>query len=145
MVEPDVVLAKISVIQRCLKRIAEVTRGDPESLNEIDVQDICVLNLQRAVQAAVDLAAHVVSSEGWGVPESLKAAFEILGDNRVLDRELTRNLKSMVGFRNIAVHDYRSIDVGVLKEILLERLIDLERFYRRVVEHFDITGTDYES
>jgi hypothetical protein len=44
---------------------------------EIDVQDITVLNLQRAVQAMIDVAAHVVASEGLGTPDSLGASFTL--------------------------------------------------------------------
>lgn len=58
MPDRDVVLAKVAAIQRCLKRIQETTQLDPASLDDIDKQDIFVLNLQRAVQAAIDLATH---------------------------------------------------------------------------------------
>jgi hypothetical protein len=47
MPDKDIVMAKAAVIQRCLKRIKETTHLDPESLNDIDKQDIFVLNLQR--------------------------------------------------------------------------------------------------
>jgi len=54
----DVVLAKVATIQKCLGRILDVTRLDPECLEDIDKQDIFVLNLQRAIQACIDLAAY---------------------------------------------------------------------------------------
>ena len=38
----------------------------------------------------------------------------------------------MVGFRNIAVHDYDRIDLDILKMILRDRLGDLEQLGRSI-------------
>lgn len=75
---PDVLLAKIATIERCLGRIRAATGGDPTRVRVIDAQDIVVLNLQRAVRAAIDLAAHLISDNRWGLPDSLKRHFTIL-------------------------------------------------------------------
>jgi hypothetical protein len=68
MVERDVVLAKIAVIDRCLARIADVRGARGGSLLPVDVEDITVLSSTRAAQAAIDLAAYVVATEGYGLP-----------------------------------------------------------------------------
>jgi uncharacterized protein YutE (UPF0331/DUF86 family) len=62
VIDPDIVLAKVAIIQRCLDRIRSVTHMDPNRLENIDIQDIFVLNLQRAIQAAIDLGAHTLAS-----------------------------------------------------------------------------------
>ncbi|MEO8604181.1 MAG: DUF86 domain-containing protein [bacterium] len=124
----DVALAKIASIQRCLRRVREVTAGVPARVREPDVQDIVVLNLQRAIQAAVDLAALVIARRGDDLPDSLKAHFTILARGGVIDAELCTRLEAMAGFRNIAVHDYQRLDVAVLERIVAERLGDLEAF-----------------
>src|SRR3954467_9070904 len=110
MVDPDVVLAKMAVVDRCLARIAEVRGGRRAQLSQIDVEDITALNLQRAVQAAIDLANHVVAVEGYGLPDSAAGAFGLLAERSILDRELAERLRRMVGFRNIAIHNYKTID-----------------------------------
>ena len=124
----DVALAKLATIERCLKRIRSVTHGKTDAVDELDTEEIVVLNLQRAIQAAIDLTAHLISARGWGLPDSLKDHFRILQSEKVLDTELATRLQAMVGFRNIAVHDYERIDRSILKAILRDRLIDLERF-----------------
>ncbi len=124
----DVALAKVATIRRCLQRIRTVTGGDAARVANADVQDIVVLNLQRAIQAAIDLAAHVLSQRQWGLPDSLKAHFTILQRQGVIDVDLGARLEAMVGFRNIAVHDYEAIDVRILERIVAERLGDLEAF-----------------
>lgn len=129
MPDKDVVFAKVATIQRCLKRIKETTGLDPVSLNNIDKQDIFILNLQRAVQAAIDLATHIVASEGLGLSDTIRGNFKLLQDAGMLNEEITRKMESMVGFRNIAIHDYEVIDKEVLKSILSGNLKDIEDFY----------------
>lgn len=124
----DVALAKLATIRRCLERIRVVTAGDPTRVRVLDVQDIVVLNLQRAIQAAIDLAAHLIAQRSWGLPDSLKTHFTILEREGVIDAALAQRLEAMVGFRNVAVHDYESIDVGILERIVAERLGNLESF-----------------
>jgi len=138
MPDKDVVLAKVAVIQRCLKRIRETTGMDAGSLENMDKQDIFVLNLQRAVQAAIDLATHVVASEGLGLSDTIKGNFRLLQDAKILSEELTRKMESMVGFRNIAIHDYQVIEKNILKSILRGNLRDLEDYYTAVLLHFGI-------
>jgi len=136
MVDRDILLAKIASIRKCLDRIRKVTGGAPESLNDQDVQDIFVLNLQRAVQAAIDLAAHLVADEKIGLPANLKENFTLLESRQVIDAPLSRRLQAMVGFRNIAVHDYQQLDLTILKSILEHRLGDLDTFVQVVTQRF---------
>lgn len=140
MPDKDVVLAKVSAIQRCLKRIRETTQLKPDSLDDIDSQDIFVLNLQRAVQAAIDLATHIVASEGLGLPDTIKGNFKLLQNAGIVSDGITGKMESMVGFRNIAIHDYQTIDKGILKSILVNNLKDLEDFYTLILLHFKLVS-----
>ena len=128
MVDRDILLAKIASIRKSLERIRAVTGGTSESLNDLDIQDIFVLNLQRAVQATIDLAAHLVADEKIGLPTNLKENFSLLESRQIIDPSLSRRLQAMVGFRNIAVHDYQQLDLTILKSILEHRLGDLDEF-----------------
>jgi uncharacterized protein YutE (UPF0331/DUF86 family) len=136
MPDPDIVLAKVAAVQRCLKRIQETTMLEPESLDDIDKQDIFVLNLQRSVQAVIDLATHIVASEGLGLSDTVKGNFKLLQDAGVISKELAAKMESLVGFRNIAMHNYQAIDKDILKAILIHNLKDLEDFYTIVLLHF---------
>lgn len=84
MVDRDVMFAKIGTIKRCFLRIKETTHLSPESLDDVTIQDVFVLNLQRAVQAAIDMAAHIAASQGYGVPGDLKENFILLKDGGVI-------------------------------------------------------------
>lgn len=139
MPDKDIILAKTGNIQRCLRRIKEATNLNPESLNDIDKQDIFVLNLQRATEAAIDIAAHIAASEGLGLASTIKDNFRFLNEAGIIESSLLKKMQSMVGFRNIAVHDYQSINVDILKSILIGNLKDLEEFYTVILKRFDLT------
>lgn len=97
----DVVFNKIEIIERCLKRINEEYNGDAINLRDLTKQDSIILNIQRACEASIDLAMHVVAMKGLGIPQSSRDAFDILVSNSILEAQLARQLKAMVGFRNI--------------------------------------------
>lgn len=138
MVDPDVVAAKIAVIDRCLARVAEVRGERRAQLSPVDVDDITALNLQRAVQAGIDLATHVVATEGYGLPDSTAGTFDLLVEHGVIGRDLADRLRRMVGFRNIAIHDYKTIDPAILESIVQHHLGDLRDLARAVVERFGL-------
>lgn len=140
MVDPDVVAAKIAVVDRCLARVAEVRGERRAQLSPVDVDDITALNLQRAVQAGIDLANHVAAREGYGLPDSTAGAFGLLAERGVIGRDLADRLRRMVGFRNIAIHDYKTIDPAILESIVRYHLDDLRDLARAVVERFGLAG-----
>lgn len=139
MVDKDVLIAKVTNIQNCLARIQRMTDSpDADLFQDMTVQDVVVLNLQRAVQAVIDIAAHVVASERFGVPQSQKDLFSILERECIIESRLGAAMRNMVGFRNIAVHDYSAIDPHILESIITKHLGELEDFYTVVLKHFEV-------
>lgn len=136
MVDRDVVYGKITTIKRRLRRIYDATGGNPDALDTYDAKDIFVLNLQRAAQASIDIAAHVAATEGLGVPQDLKDNFTLLVKAGLHDGELSERMQKMVGFRNVAVHEYEDLNPEVLKSILKNNLKDFEEFYKPVGRRF---------
>lgn len=136
MVDRDVVTAKIATIDRGLQRIGH-TRGERRAVRlPVEIEDIIVLNRQRAVQAAVDLATHVVTAEGYGLPDSVAAFFSVLQRHGVIGPQLGERLRKMVGFRNIAVHEYEALDPEIVEAIVAHHLDDLRAFAASVVRRF---------
>jgi uncharacterized protein YutE (UPF0331/DUF86 family) len=136
VVDRDLVMAKAAVIDRCLRRIADVRGPRRSSLEPVDVDEIVAFNLQRAVQASMDMAVHVVDAEGYGLPESAVAALATLVRERLIDEALAERLGRMIGFRNVAVHGYRDLDRGIVESIASGHLNDLRAFARLVMTRF---------
>ncbi len=126
MSEMDIVLSKLNIIKNCLMAIEKATskEKDPDFL-----LSIYELNLQRAIQASIDLANVAIAKEGLGLPNTYRQSFEILNKHQVINDELADKMKSMVGFRNISVHDYGKINPEIVHSIVNENLGDFELFY----------------
>lgn len=123
----DVILNKAQIIERCLRRVYEEYADSPVNLQNITKQDSIILNLQRACEAALDMAMHVVAERRLGLPQSSRDAFVLLSQNGILEPELSKQLQAMVGFRNIAVHDYQSVNLAILQGIIENNLADLKK------------------
>jgi uncharacterized protein YutE (UPF0331/DUF86 family) len=139
VVDRDVVSAKLAVIERCLARIADVQGPRRGRLEPLDVEDITALNLLRAVQAGIDLAAHVVADEEYGLPADTAEVYTMLEQHGVLDADLAGRLRKMVGFRNIAVHEYQQLDPAIVRTIVDRHLGDLRTLGARVIEHYGLS------
>ncbi len=124
----DIILNKITTIERCVKRIHEVYDGNPENLSDFTKQDSIILNIQRACEASIDLAMHIVSEKKLGVPKASREAFQLLQEAGLIDAALAKTLMNMVGFRNIAVHDYQALKLDILIAILEKHIDDFKKY-----------------
>ena len=131
----DVVINKAASIERCLARVREDHAGDDRNLDNQTRQDANVLNLQRACAASIDLAMHLVRHH-LGVPQETREAFDLLAQAGLLPALLTSPLKQMVGFRNVAVHEYRKLDLAIVREIIATNLADLEAYANHALRSF---------
>lgn len=125
---PDnVSLNKAAIIERCIRRMRDEYAADP-TLADVTHLDALTLNIERACQAAIDLAMHVVAEEHLGMPQGSADAFALLERAGKLDSKLARRLAGMTGFRNIALHQYQQIDPRVIHFIVQEGGNDLVSF-----------------
>ena len=119
----DVILNKAAVVERCIARVREEHAGDDANLMEnMTRQDSIILNLQRACEATIDLAMHLVKANELGNPQESRDAFAFLADADLLERDRAEKLMKMVGFRNIAVHDYKKLNLEIVASIIHDDL-----------------------
>lgn len=128
-----VLLNKYESIERCINRIREEYDNNPENLEDYRKMDAIILNLQRACEMATDVAMYVVSNRKLGLPQTKKEAFEKLFDNKLITEEMCNNMKGMIGFRNIAIHEYKQIDENIVKDVIENHLDDLKEFVRTMI------------
>jgi uncharacterized protein YutE (UPF0331/DUF86 family) len=112
--------------------VSEYVAGDLDRLREPIVLDAVVLNVQRACEQAIDAACREVSRRGLGVPADSADAFTILERERVLSPAVAERMRRMVGFRNVAVHEYRKLDPTVVRTVVEHRLGDFEDLCREL-------------
>ena len=131
----DVILNKAASIERCLRRITEEFAGDRQNLAANQTkQDAIVLNLQRACETAIDLAMYVISQRRLGLPQESRDAFALLQTADILPSELAGRMQRMVGFRNVAVHEYTRLNLDIVLTIITKHLDDFRTFSSTIVK-----------
>lgn len=127
MVDIDLLFKKLAFIDSCvadLRHQAHLERLAHDIREERFVEH----SLQLAIQAALDVAAHIISDQRLGEPETNRHLFQLLSNNDWITAELSETLQNMAGFRNILVHGYAAVDVAILRDIVEHHLDDLTRF-----------------
>lgn len=128
----DVILNKKETIERCIHRIETVYANNPDNLKDYTKQDSIVLNIQRACESSIDIAMHLVSERKLGLPKTSRDAFDLMVEADIIPSKLAASLKSMVGFRDIAVHDYQSLKIDILQMIIEHHVQDFFTFIKHI-------------
>jgi uncharacterized protein YutE (UPF0331/DUF86 family) len=129
MVDRDLVLRRLALLETYLEQLTPY-RGIEVAEYRADwkVQRIVERTLHLAIESCMDVADHVVADRRLRVPETGAETFDILAEAGLLPKPLGSALASMVGFRNILVHDYARIDPALVIGVLHRDLHDVERF-----------------
>lgn len=134
----SVTARKIATIVRCIERAREerVAAGQGFS-KDYSRQDAAILNITRACEAAVDLANMLIRKRRLGVPGDMKESFFLLQRAALITPELFERMKGMVGFRNLAIHQYQDINLEIVEAILRKDLDDLLALAQVLRPHLD--------
>ena len=127
MTDRDLLAKRLWRVETCVKKLRE--KSHPEKMEDDDREQSYIERLlQIAIQAALQAGAHVISDQKLGEPPTQRQVFEILGRAGWLAPDLAERLAKMVSFRNILVHDYEDVDLGIVRDIVEHRLGDLLDF-----------------
>ncbi len=127
--KPEIILAKLEQLGRCISRIEDKRPASfADFEDDLDVQDIIVLNLERAVQQCVDIGTHILVESGGRSPNTMAQTFDALSERGILSDELSKRLRNAVGFRNVAVHEYEKLSYPIVYSIITRHLNDFRDF-----------------
>jgi uncharacterized protein YutE (UPF0331/DUF86 family) len=127
----EILINKQTTINRCIKRIREDYQDDFRE--NFTRQDSVILNIERACQTAIDIGNRIIKLNNLGLPQSNRDTFIKLEKSKIISPELSSKMQSMAGFRNLAVHDYGSINLDIVVNIVENNLGDLKKFAETVI------------
>ena len=134
----DVLINIAATIERRVARAREEYAADPDGFaKNFSRQDAAILNIQRACEPALDMGLHIIRRERLGVTQSARDCFTLLAQAHWLTPAVAEQMKRMVGFRNVAVHDYQSLQLPITLNILTLHLDDFLVFSRQMLLHDD--------
>ena len=140
MVDKDLILAKAGSVKSHLNRILEKRNVDLDNfIKDIDRQESILFNIQTAVQNCIDIAAHIISEESFGVSGSTTEMLYILEKNGYLDNDLTQKMVKAVGFRNLIVHEYGKIELEQVYAIAQDDINDLNEYLKAIIKKLGLT------
>jgi len=125
--DPDLVAKKLALVETCVRELRELCRPALIPTDKVQ-QRFAEHTLQIAIQAALDVASHIVSDARLGEPRTNRELMDLLERHGWLPPELAATMRRMVGFRNILVHGYEIVDVAVVQDIVAHRVDDLLAF-----------------
>ncbi|ACN15078.1 conserved hypothetical protein [Desulforapulum autotrophicum HRM2] len=133
--DKQIILDKLSSLKRCVERVeSKVPKNSAVLKIDFDLQDIISLNLQRAVQVSVDIAAHINAGlDDARPPASMTDSFDNLNRAGILSESLCIRMKKSVGYRNIAVHEYSTINWDLVFSVATKNLNDFREFSKSIL------------
>ena len=132
----EVLINKAATIERCVARVREEYNYAPVTFaNDFTRQDAAILNIQRACEAALDMGQHLIRRDKLGIPQSARDVFTLLAQAGWISGHLATALKHMVGFRNIAVHDYQTLQLAITVAIIEQHLDEFLQYSKALIQH----------
>jgi uncharacterized protein YutE (UPF0331/DUF86 family) len=134
----DIVLNKKESVERCISQIRTyyALPSDVEFEEDYMKQDAISINLQRACEQCIDLANLTIKTLKLGLPKESRESFRLLATARIIPHEIAERLEGMVGFRNVLVHEYQRMDIGLMIKVIEQHLDDLVEFTNCIVRAF---------
>ena len=127
MTDEGLVAQKLAFIETCVEQLRTMAR--PERIaTDVREERFVEHTLQLAIQAALDVASHIVSDARLGEPNTNAELFDLLRRARWIDEGQCATLRKMAGFRNLVVHGYMAVDLGIVRSIVERNLDDLLAF-----------------
>jgi uncharacterized protein YutE (UPF0331/DUF86 family) len=131
--DKDVINRKLESLRHCIARIKSKMPLTEEVLrSSYDLQDIISVNLERAVQTGVDIAAHVISETEVPPPSTMAEGFERLAELKVISQQLAEQMQKAVALRNILVHNYTDINWEIILGVITHDLKDFVQFAQAI-------------
>jgi uncharacterized protein YutE (UPF0331/DUF86 family) len=135
----ELINRKLDSLARCIHRIESKRPTECEILlDDIDLQDILAINLERAVQLSVDIGAHILSNFETPPPNTMGDVFSLLVNQSVITPEIGNTLRQAVGFRNLAVHAYEQVDWQRVFNIVHHHMDDFKSFMQTILNWVEL-------
>lgn len=133
----DTLKQKLEIIDENIEFLNSEKEGfRPEEAAFKDIQAVKHSMLE-AAEACLDIASHIIASEGFERPKEYSEMFETLEINGVIGEELASDLSEMARFRNFLVHRYDKVDNQRLEEFLEKDIDDIKEFSSEIYSYIE--------
>lgn len=132
----EIILNRKLSIERCIQQIDKyyaLDTGIPFATDYLK-QDAIAMNLQRACEMTIDIANYLIKRKKLGLPQDSRESFALLQQAGLISIAQMRSLQAMVGFRNTLVHQYQTLDLRIMVNVIEHHLRELLDFANKMLE-----------
>lgn len=126
---------KISRLEQYLEYLEELKEGKLEEyISDYRLRGASERFMQLAIESVIDIGNEIISVLRLKRPERYRDIPMILAMNGIITEDLAEDISQMIGFRNILVHNYASIDLVLEYRFLQTRLSDFYEFKKQIIK-----------
>ncbi len=130
---PDLVQARLRLIEELLADLSGIGEFDVDEMERDRIRRHAVERiLTQLVELASSINGHVVGALTGAAPRDYRSSFLAMAELDVIDRELADRLARAAGMRNLLVHEYGDIDLGIVADAVPGALVDFSEYVRVV-------------
>lgn len=133
MIDKEVIRGKFQELNRYLGELENFKSISWEEFSSsLGKQWMICHGLQLSIQVVIDVGSHILAAIGENQIEDYVDIIDKLGEKNIVPSGFAQQIRGMAGLRNILVHEYASIDLNKIYEILQTRLDDFHNFIRYI-------------
>lgn len=136
-VDKTLIEKKLHLLKHEINKIENMDFTMEQVLENEDIQDLLDRRMQTAIESCIDIATHLAAGLELPRQEYASDIFLTLGKNKVISKEVAETFTSVVGLRNILVHEYADINYKLAYSNLEEKLKDLKQFIKEILEFLE--------
>lgn len=136
-IDRELITKKLDFLNAHLSAIERMDLEEDAFVENADIHDLVTFRLQQAVETCIDIATHIIAQSNFSRKETAKDAFLLLGEQKIITKELAGKLGKAADFRNRVVHGYNNFDFRILFRDYKDDLAQLRDFGAQILQCLD--------
>ena len=137
-IDKDIIMFKLSKLRQYLNYLRELQKSSFEDfVSDFKIAGAVERYLQVSIECMIDTGNEIISSLQLQRPERYRDIPYILACSGVIPRQFADTMASMIGFRNLLVHDYATINLKLVYEFL--QMKEAIALLRQAVERLSVS------
>ena len=136
--DQDKMVKLISEFRKSISRLQKLKETDQQKfLDDPDKIGSAKYHFIVAIESSIDMCNHIISRNGYRVPEDYGDTYKVLGEKGAFDVEFSEQLVKMAKFRNRLVHLYWEVDDARIYKFLEENIGDFIKFIKSIARFLE--------
>lgn len=137
-VDTNTIKLKLAQLEEYIADVKKL-RNKPETefVERSDTEILAERHIEKACQAALDIANHIIAEQGLGVPTRYGELGYILARTKIIPDDLAKRMEEIAKFRNRLVHEYATLSPKIIYQIVSRDIDDLKEFAFHIFHYLE--------